>query len=81
MNTMSKQLVEMFVRALVNDAEALTVEESHEGTNSTIQVRVAQADLGRVIGREGQTIRAIRAAVGAAFGGDGTIQVLVDAAE
>jgi predicted RNA-binding protein YlqC (UPF0109 family) len=56
-----KQAVEKIVKALVADAEAVEVtERSDGGKNVRFGVRVASDDVGRLIGREGRTIKAIR---------------------
>ncbi|MBX3242882.1 MAG: KH domain-containing protein [Acidobacteria bacterium] len=56
-----KEAVEKMIRSLVGDADAVEVSESSDGgKNVRITVRVAPDDYGRVIGREGRTIKAIR---------------------
>lgn len=55
-----KEAVEKLVKALVNDADAVEVSESDDGRMTKIEVRVAADDMGRLIGREGRTIKAIR---------------------
>ena len=65
--TPMRETVEMIVKALVDDAEAVEVREVERG-NSTlmIEVRVAEADMGKLIGRQGRTVRALRLFVQAA---------------
>ena len=58
---MLKDLIEYIVKSLVDKPEAVVVAELHEGTKSVVKVKVGELDLGRVIGKDGQTIRAIRA--------------------
>ena len=62
-----RETVEMIVKALVDDTEAVEVREVERG-NSTlmIEVRVAEADMGKLIGRQGRTVRALRLLVQAA---------------
>jgi predicted RNA-binding protein YlqC (UPF0109 family) len=56
-----RDTVEMIVKALVNDAEAVDVRErERDGKTTLIEVRVAADDMGKVIGRQGKTVRAIR---------------------
>ena len=55
-----KGAVEKIVKALVGNADAVEVSEHSDGKNVKITVRVAPDDYGRVIGREGRTIKAIR---------------------
>ncbi len=55
-----RELVEYIARALVDDSDSVKVTEV-EGENVTvIELRVAQGDLGKVIGKQGRTARAIR---------------------
>ena len=55
-----KEAVEMVVKSLVDDVEAVDVREvDHQGA-TLIEVRVAPEDMGKVIGRQGRTIRALR---------------------
>ena len=55
-----KEAVEKIVKALVSDAEAVEVSEKNGERATIIEVRVAQDDMGRLIGREGRTVKAIR---------------------
>ncbi|HSI87419.1 MAG TPA: KH domain-containing protein [Pyrinomonadaceae bacterium] len=56
-----KEAVEKMIKAMVGDADAVEVfEETDGGKNVRISVRVGKDDYGRVIGREGRTIKAIR---------------------
>ena len=61
-----KEAVEKIIRALVGDADAVTVDEIADGKNVRLEVRVAEHDMGRVIGREGRTVKAIRSVLFAA---------------
>ena len=55
-----KEAVEKIVKALVSDADAVEVSEKNGDRATIIEVRVAQDDMGRLIGREGRTVKAIR---------------------
>jgi len=55
-----KEAVERIVRSLVGEPDAVEVSESSNGKDVHIEVRVAPGDYGRLIGREGRTIKAIR---------------------
>lgn len=55
-----KNAVEKIVKALVGNPDAVEVSEIANGKNVTIEVRVGEGDMGRVIGREGRTVKAIR---------------------
>lgn len=62
-----KETVEMIVKALVSDASAVEVSEVERDRSTVrIEVRVAQADMGKVIGRQGRTVRALRTLLHAA---------------
>ena len=56
-----RETVEMVVRSLVDDLEAVDVREVDQQGATLIEVRVAPADMGKIIGRQGRTIRALRA--------------------
>lgn len=55
-----KEVVEKIIKGLVGDADAVEVDADDDGKTVRISVRVAPDDYGRVIGREGRTIKAIR---------------------
>ncbi len=55
-----KAAVEKIARALVAEPDAVEVTENADGKTVRIDVRVADTDMGRVIGREGRTVKAIR---------------------
>jgi predicted RNA-binding protein YlqC (UPF0109 family) len=55
-----KEAIERIVKSLVGESDAVEVSESSDGKNVRIAVRVAEGDYGRLIGREGRTIKAIR---------------------
>jgi predicted RNA-binding protein YlqC (UPF0109 family) len=54
------ELIEFLVRALVEDPEAVVVEELEEDGDLVYEVTVAEGDLGRVIGKGGRVANAIR---------------------
>ncbi|HOQ67006.1 MAG TPA: KH domain-containing protein [Candidatus Atribacteria bacterium] len=61
-----KDLVEFIVKSLVDHPEEVSVSEI-EGEQSVIyEVRVAQEDMGKIIGKQGRIARAIRTIVKAA---------------
>lgn len=61
-----KELVETVALALADKTDAVSVRENDDGELITIDVSVATEDLGRVIGKEGRTARALRALASAA---------------
>jgi predicted RNA-binding protein YlqC (UPF0109 family) len=61
-----RELVEFLARALVDDPDAVRVDEIEEGGEVVLEVHVAPDDLGRVIGRNGRVANAIRTVAKAA---------------
>ncbi|MEO7672877.1 MAG: KH domain-containing protein [Pyrinomonadaceae bacterium] len=55
-----KTAVEKIVKSLVGSPDLVEVSESGDGKTVKFSVRVAPDDFGRLIGREGRTIKAIR---------------------
>jgi predicted RNA-binding protein YlqC (UPF0109 family) len=55
-----KELVEYLAKALVEDPSQVVATEIVHGTDVTVELKVAQSDMGRVIGRSGRVINAIR---------------------
>ena len=55
-----KEAIQRVVTALVGEPDAVDVSEISDGKNVRIEVRVAEHDMGRIIGREGRTVKAIR---------------------
>lgn len=55
-----KESVEMIVKALVDEVEAVDVRAIDREGATLIEVRVAPGDMGKIIGRQGRTIRALR---------------------
>ena len=60
-----KELVEMVAKALVDYPEEVHVMEVEGEQTIVLELRVAQSDLGKVIGKQGRTARAIRTILGA----------------
>ncbi len=54
------ELLEFLVRSLVEDPEAVVVEEMEEDGDLVYEITVAEEDLGRVIGKGGRVANAIR---------------------
>ncbi len=61
-----KELIEFVAKSLVDDADSVRI-HTHERDQATIvELEVAPEDLGKVIGRQGRTARAIRTVLTAA---------------
>ena len=61
-----KDLIKYIAQALVDDPEAVEVSEVEGEQTSVLELRVAKDDLGKIIGKQGRTARAIRTILGAA---------------
>ncbi len=62
-----KDAVELIVKHLVREGEEVDVREvERDRSTSIIEIRVAQADVGKVIGRQGRTVKALRSLLHAA---------------
>ncbi len=61
-----KELVEVIAKALVDFPEEVAVTETENDKAIVLELRVAQADMGKVIGKQGRIAKAIRAVVKAA---------------
>ncbi len=55
-----KDLIEILVKALVEDADSVVVEEVDEGDSTTYEVTVNPEDIGKVIGKQGRVANALR---------------------
>ncbi len=65
-----KELVEVIAKALVDNPGEVVVTEKEEGKNVTIELHVAAADMGKVIGKQGRIAKTIRTLVKAASSKD-----------
>ena len=65
-NASMKELVEIIARALVDQPDEVSVNEVDGESVTVLELRVAQQDLGKVIGKQGRTARAIRTILSAA---------------
>jgi predicted RNA-binding protein YlqC (UPF0109 family) len=61
-----KTLVEYIVQALVDNPEQIIIAERTGRNTTIIELAVAKEDIGKVIGKEGRTINAIRTILNAA---------------
>jgi predicted RNA-binding protein YlqC (UPF0109 family) len=61
-----KELVEHIAKVLVDNPDAVQINEIEGEQTSVIELRVAKEDLGKIIGKEGRTAKAIRTILGAA---------------
>ncbi|MBW1742649.1 MAG: KH domain-containing protein [Deltaproteobacteria bacterium] len=63
---MMKDLIKYIAQALVDDPEAVEVSEVEGEQTSVIELKVAKDDVGKIIGKQGRTARAIRTILSAA---------------
>ena len=63
---MLKDLIEYVAKSLVDNPEAVSVSEVEGEQTSVLELKVAKEDLGKVIGKQGRTARAMRTILGAA---------------
>ncbi len=61
-----KEVVETVAKALVDHPEEVTVTQIDEDATTVLELRVAPGDLGKVIGKQGRTARAMRTLLRAA---------------
>ncbi|CAN5579596.1 KH domain-containing protein [soil metagenome] len=61
-----QDLVRFLTKSLVDDPDSVEVSGTEEDTRVDLEIRVAQDDIGKVIGRQGRTIKAIRTVAKAA---------------
>ncbi len=59
-------LIEQLAKALVDDPAQVSVNQVEEGTESVLELTVGSNDMGRVIGKQGRTARAMRNLLAAA---------------
>lgn len=70
--------LEHLVRGIVDNPDDVAVEAKNSRRGDVLEVRVHQDDLGRVIGRQGRTARALRTVVAALAEGDSVRVDVVD---
>jgi uncharacterized protein len=61
-----KELIEQIAKALVDNPDDVVVYAVEGEQTTVLELRVAQSDLGKVIGKQGRTARSIRTILGAA---------------
>jgi predicted RNA-binding protein YlqC (UPF0109 family) len=58
-----RETIEMVVKALVDDEAAVDVRELDRNGTTLIEIRVSPEDMGKIIGKQGRTVRALRSLV------------------
>ena len=62
-----KDLISYIAQALVDHPEQVSVSEVEGNQTSVLELKVAKEDLGKVIGKQGRTARAMRTILSAAY--------------
>lgn len=62
----AKELLAIMARALVDRPDEVEVVEEDEDGETVLEIRVAQGDIGKIVGKEGRTVRALRTIMDAA---------------
>ncbi len=65
-NVSLKDLIEFLAKALVDNPDEVSVSEVTGEQTIVLELRVAKEDLGKVIGKQGRTVKAMRAILAAA---------------
>ena len=68
---MEKELIEYIAKSLVDDPAAVSVEEAEGERGPVIQLKVAESDIGKVIGKYGRIAKALRTVLSASAGKSG----------
>ena len=72
-----KELVDVIARSLVDKPDEVNVTEREDDNAIVVELRVAQSDMGKVIGKQGRIAKALRTVVKAASSKE-TKKVIVD---
>ncbi len=73
---MEKELVEFLVKSLVDKPEEVSVNVVEGEKSNIVELRVADSDIGKVIGKQGRIAKAIRTILSASATKDGKRAVL-----
>jgi predicted RNA-binding protein YlqC (UPF0109 family) len=77
--TKIKDLVDYIVKALADEPDAVVLSEIEGESSIVLELRVAPADMGRMIGRQGRTINSMRSlarVLGAKMGKKVTLEIV-----
>jgi uncharacterized protein len=55
-----KEFIEFIARNLVDEPEAVRVDETKDNNKVTLKLHVSKSDLGKVIGKQGKTAKSMR---------------------
>lgn len=68
---MEKDLIEYIAKSLVDEPDAVSVNETEGERGSVLELRVAPGDIGKVIGKYGRIAKALRTVLSASANKDG----------
>ena len=68
---MERDLIEYIAKSLVDDPSAVSVTEAEGERNTILELRVAEADIGKVIGKYGRIAKALRTVLSASSSKNG----------
>jgi len=66
-----KELIEYVAKSLVDKPEDVVLEQRMEGNLTVLELRVSKEDYGKIIGKQGRTIKALRTLVSASCAKNG----------
>lgn len=66
-----KNVLEMLIINLVDDASSVVIEEAEDNKTVSFTVKVAQSDMGKVIGKQGRVAKSIRTVMKSVAGKEG----------
>ena len=66
-----KELIEYVAKSLVDKPEQVAIQQRLEGNLTVLEMRVSKDDYGKIIGKQGRTIKALRTLVSAACAKNG----------
>ena len=72
-----KELLEIMAKSLVDHPEAVSVTAEEKGDSIFLRLKVAESDMGKVIGKSGRIAKALRQVLNAAASKD-KLRVIVD---
>ena len=61
-----KELLEFIAKSMVENPDAVVINEKDNGSSITLELTVGEGDMGKVIGKQGRIAKAIRTVVSAA---------------
>lgn len=73
-----KELLELLIKRLVDNPDGATVEEKQEADIVRLKVKTDQKDIGKVIGKKGQTVGALRTIMKAVGAKENNKRVIID---